>query len=416
MGVGCCLEAGEGMPLTAVHPKLGTVDASLVTDETWATIHKVRPRPMLTCRGCEGRMQARRSSLGLRFFAHDRTEPTCPSNGETPEHRALKHTIAQAIREANSTAEVEGAPGPGDRGGWRADVLASTPDGRRIAFEAQLASMTTAEGEERTDRYANDGIETVWITTKHASWLFQLPGVRVDESNGVVHATRGCAVFGGEGWQTRDDAFFGRLIASLLSGRVRPICLPYVSESYLRGEQPVLKFHDDAVVLAPTNQVGRYEEQQKGEAEEAVVEEERRARHRRNREALVERQRSILPVAAAKTHRAMPDGHSLWAGIPSALVEDIRSLKREGALGNERTAWGVPLWSGADRRDLTLQAVVCPVADRITDGLAMNWRKRNITVFVETPSEAQRLNAKLKWELGKIHVVGAVPPRHRGDP
>ena len=98
------------MPLTAVHPKLGTVDASLVTDETWATIHKVRPRPMLTCRGCEGRMQARRSSLGLRFFAHDRTEPTCPSNGETPEHRALKHTIAQAIREAYPTAEIEAVP------------------------------------------------------------------------------------------------------------------------------------------------------------------------------------------------------------------------------------------------------------------------------------------------------------------
>jgi hypothetical protein len=410
------VEAGEAMPLTAVHPKLGTVDASLVTDETWATIHKVRPRPMLTCRGCEGRMQARRSSLGLRFFAHDRTEPTCPSNGETPEHRALKHTIAQAIREANSTAEIEVAPGPGDRGGWRADVLASTPDGRRIAFEAQLASMTTAEGQERTDRYADDGIETVWITTKHASWLFQLPGVRVDDANGIVRATRGCAVFDGERWRTRDDALFGRLIASLLAGRVRPLHLRYLSESYLRGKQSVLKFHDDVVILAPTEQVDRYNEQQKREAEQALVEEMQRARHQQNREALVERQRSILPTAAAKTLRVMPDGHSLWAGIPPAPVKDIRSLTPEGSIGNEATAWGVPLWTGTDKRNLFLQAVVCPVADRITDGLAANWRKRNITVFVETPREDQRLNEKLKWKSGKIHIVGAVPARLGADP
>lgn len=63
---------------------------------------------------------------------------------------------------------IEAQPASGDHGGWRADVLAVTPDGKRFAFEAQLAAMTAAEGIERTERYQRDQIETVWFTTKNA--------------------------------------------------------------------------------------------------------------------------------------------------------------------------------------------------------------------------------------------------------
>jgi len=52
-------------------------------------------------------------------------------------------------------------------------------NGTRVAFEAQLASMTLAEGEERTARYGTDGITTFWVTTGTPPWLWRLPGFRI---------------------------------------------------------------------------------------------------------------------------------------------------------------------------------------------------------------------------------------------
>lgn len=61
-------------------------------------------------------------------------------------HRLLKLQLASAIRDAGWYAELEVA---GE--GWRADVLATSPDGtRRMAWEAQLAQITVDELRERT--------------------------------------------------------------------------------------------------------------------------------------------------------------------------------------------------------------------------------------------------------------------------
>ena len=61
----------------------------------------------------------------------------------------------------------------------RTNVLAIDPDShRRIAFEVQLASMSIADGLERTTRYDRDGIAAVWITTHNSPWLWALAGFR----------------------------------------------------------------------------------------------------------------------------------------------------------------------------------------------------------------------------------------------
>lgn len=79
-------------------------------------------------------MHAKVSPRQLRFFAHDAAREECPLNGETPDHRLLKSAIAAAVRAAGWNAVLE-AEGPQRR--WRADVLATSPDGRRrVAWEA----------------------------------------------------------------------------------------------------------------------------------------------------------------------------------------------------------------------------------------------------------------------------------------
>jgi competence protein CoiA len=112
----------------------------------WEAIHRARPRAPLTCRECGHGLHAKLSPKGLRFFAHDRAAPTCSLVGETMAHRLLKLQLASAIRDAGWYAELEVA---GE--GWRADVLATSPDGtRRMAWEAQLAQITVDELRERT--------------------------------------------------------------------------------------------------------------------------------------------------------------------------------------------------------------------------------------------------------------------------
>ena len=151
------------MPLVAQGPG-GLLDATLVdlgTGTAWDSIHRVRPRVALTCQACGGSMHAKVSPRGSRFFAHDVARSDCPLNGESPDHRLLKSAVAAAVRAAGWHATLE-ATGPDLR--WRADVLATSPDGsRRVAWEAQLAQQHDDDTRARTDRYTRDGVEVVWI-------------------------------------------------------------------------------------------------------------------------------------------------------------------------------------------------------------------------------------------------------------
>ncbi|MFF3113607.1 competence protein CoiA [Kitasatospora sp. NPDC057904] len=174
------------MPLTALHPSHGTLDATvddLGAGLHWSTVHRAKPRPDLRCPACAGLVHAKTSHRGLRFFAHDTVQPHCPSTGESLEHHHLKRALAHAARTAGWHAAVEV---PGD--GWRADVLATAPDGRRLALEAQLSPITTADIEMRTRRYAAAGVDSCWVTTTRAPWLLAVPSlqVRQDEADWVV--------------------------------------------------------------------------------------------------------------------------------------------------------------------------------------------------------------------------------------
>ena len=107
------------------------------------------------------------SQLGTQYFSHFSNSECQAFEGgrESPEHLAAKAAVAKAARAAGWTATIE-HPAP-DRS-WIADVLIEE-DGRRIALEVQLASQTDAEFTRRTSRYAQAGIETIWLVNARNS-------------------------------------------------------------------------------------------------------------------------------------------------------------------------------------------------------------------------------------------------------
>ncbi|MBP8532122.1 hypothetical protein GWI24_02605 [Streptomyces sp. MK37H] len=193
---------GEGyqVPMTAMHPERGRIDATaegLGCDWSWSAIHRVRPRVPLTCPECGRGLRAKVSRRGLRFFAHDPGSPTCSLTGETMEHRLLKLELVLAAREAGWHAELEV---PAASGRWRADVLATSPDGpQRMAWEAQLSPITAYDITQRTERYAADGVAVCWVATHRRPWLGEVPGVRArppsDEPESQWQVTEGLARF-----------------------------------------------------------------------------------------------------------------------------------------------------------------------------------------------------------------------------
>lgn len=166
------------MPLTAVYADAGVLDLTSDTvhdDVPWSALHRARPRPPLTCRECGHGLHAKVSRTGMRFFAHDAGAPMCALAGESLAHRLLKVELASAIRAAGWHAELEVA---GD--GWRADVLATSPDGTvRMAWEAQLAAATIDELTERTATMTASGLRVCWITDKDRPFIGHVPSVRI---------------------------------------------------------------------------------------------------------------------------------------------------------------------------------------------------------------------------------------------
>ena len=173
------------MPLTAVHAHAGLLDVTLGdlgAPVRWESLHRAQPPAPLTCRACSAPMSAKMSKLGQRFFAHRAGGSDCPTGRETIAHRLLKVELASAVRAAGWHAELE-VPGRG----WRADVLATRPDGgRRFAWEAQLASIRAVDLQLRTSTMAADDVEVCWVTDKDVPWLTQVPSIRITEAQPTV--------------------------------------------------------------------------------------------------------------------------------------------------------------------------------------------------------------------------------------
>ncbi|MFD8557366.1 competence protein CoiA [Streptosporangium canum] len=170
------------MSFTALHPELGRIDATL-TDLgqglSWESVYRTRPRIELTCPECGYGVHAKLSPRRTRYFAHDPGRPPhCQLAVESADHHLLKLVLAEAIRHAGWSADLE-VPAPD--GSWRADVMAtSVADGDRMAWEAQLSPITEDDIRMRTDRYADDGIEVCWVSSRdRVPWLCTVPAIAV---------------------------------------------------------------------------------------------------------------------------------------------------------------------------------------------------------------------------------------------
>lgn len=173
------------MPLTA---SLGdqSLLAPLLPSEAWHELKGHRPRPVLSC-GATAIVKT--SHRGTQFFAH-KISCDVEHKGETLQHLRLKTAIVRAAAALgwNARAEVR-APD----GSWIADVLVEK-DGRRVAFEVQIASQNLERYRERQLRYARDGVECFWITSRvNTDHLVGVPALRVDPNADellVAHRSR----------------------------------------------------------------------------------------------------------------------------------------------------------------------------------------------------------------------------------
>lgn len=137
------------------------VIAPLLEDAEWQRCIDIsRSHPdALIHRVTREQMYPRTSRLGLRHFAH--RAGMHGTNPESMQHQMLKAVIAHHLQEQGCTVDIE-APAPD--ASWIADVLTTSPTGARHAWEIQLSRQAEDEFRQRTDRYRDAGIETVWIT------------------------------------------------------------------------------------------------------------------------------------------------------------------------------------------------------------------------------------------------------------
>lgn len=349
-------------------------------------------------------MTAKVSVRGLRFFAHRPTGPPCPGKGETMEHRLVKAALADAVKAAGWNAELEAHPDRGDTGGWRADVMAARPDGvRRIAFEVQLAGMTVDEGNRRTDRYAVDGVETIWVTTKHARWLHRLPSVRVvTDSQAGWTVDRGVATWEDGHWSGGARRSLRNVVKGMLQASVVRHDVTGLVEGVARGTGTVEIWHDHAIALVSA---GTLMDEDRFERRRAVERAERE-RHERRIEALRHRQAAVLPALVGDALHAAGPGQGVFVGVPGVRVVPGRLPDPVDAGGNESTAFGVVAWVGS-RRLRRLFGVGSPVVGRISPSLVRSWARRGVEVYAADAAEKVRL----EHALGTAVAVRVANPR-----
>lgn len=403
------------MPLTAIAPEGYDLDATDCPDGTWTAIHRRRPRVELCCRGCGATMHAKVSSAGSRFFAHDSENPDCPSLDETPEHRELKRRIAAIVRGLGCVAVIEAAPSIGDQGGWRADVLGISPDGRRVAFEVQLAPMTVEEGIERTERYARDGVQCVWLSPRHAHWIGSLPSCHLTDVDGQLVIDRGLGRLDTTGvirWIPAGAVALDKLARGMLSGRVTTANQAALTEEV--GERVI--YTPNATLLVSTRDVEALAQaraaQARQRAEEAGRREEearRQAGHAANLKLLYQRQERVLQHAIDDAAVTLDPG-SIWLGIPPAAWNGELPVERTLARGSDKTGGGAAIWATDSSGERRLWAVVCPIASKSTPSLGRSWRRRGVRVYTETRKEAERLSASLDWRAADLLTRTEEPP------
>ncbi len=173
------------VPLVAVDTSQGALllDATSASEEEWGLVHRRGGRAWLQCRTCTHPLDAKEMSRsGLRFFAHAPGSPDCATKGESARHLFLKSLFAKTFRAAGWDAELEV-----QGNGWRADVLVSSPHGRRLAVEVQLAGISVADVEERAARHCRSGVDTLWVVEgRRPLWAIRAPNLLVNAVDDVI--------------------------------------------------------------------------------------------------------------------------------------------------------------------------------------------------------------------------------------
>jgi hypothetical protein len=291
--------------------------------------------------------------------------------------------------------------------------------GRRVAFEVQLAALTIADARSRTARYSADEIQTIWLTTRSAPWVWAVPGCRLVQQPHAVDATpppgfaaaAGLAKLVDDAWQIPPAVDLQRVIAGILASTIVSFAIGDLREEVPHGQGMRMLWHDDATALVPFAHMSRgrelARERERAEAR-AWAEAERiradRATHRRNLDALYERQEHLAPIAVAHATDALGPGEHVWIGVPPTRVLPGMACGRVSAAGNDKTAQAATVWIGHDRDTLRLFAVCSPVAGLVTAGLAASWRSRRVRVYVAEENEARRVAAALRCSASTLRL------------
>ncbi|MFD9496871.1 competence protein CoiA family protein [Streptomyces sp. NPDC060005] len=329
---------GSAVSFTAVHADRGRLDASLPDlgcGWDWSAIHRVRPPAPLVCRECSHGMHAKTSPLGLRFFAHAPGAPTCTLAEESMAHHLLKLELAQAARAAGWMAELE-VSGPDGR--WRADVLASTANNRRVALEAQLASITAAEIRARTQRMGAYGVRAYWFSDRNRiPWLGAVPSVRLTRQGEGLVVVEPMARFTGAYWDPEPSMPLSEFVGRILTWRF----VSHAPRTPQHVVRPVTRlWAHPKCVLAEAKKLRDEEKQQR-----AAQEEQERAEWRgyaRREAALAERMaRSDPDRAALARHSARLPG--IERAIAHTAAMFLTRVTIGWSVGDSRYSSGVPL-------------------------------------------------------------------------
>ncbi|MFF2149276.1 competence protein CoiA family protein [Kitasatospora sp. NPDC058190] len=300
------------MAFTAVHALRGRLDASrddLGCGWSWAAVHRARPRVPLACPDCGHSVHAKLSPRRrMRFFAHDPGAPRCALARESMDHHLIKLDLATEVRAAGWFAELEARAADGT---WRADVMAVSPIGSRMAWEAQLSAITPDGIRERTERFARHGVPVCWVTTGPRPWLGMVPSIRVappgevpDGAAGAWDVAAGLAWFRAEppgrgGWEGV-SAPLGDFVSAVLAGRTVPVRTPAYGPYRLRADQRLWDTHwSTPAHAAAALEYERTERERTARAEQA--ERERQAASARREEAWRQERARRIRLAAPAT-------------------------------------------------------------------------------------------------------------------
>ena len=136
-----------------------------VKDANWQRV-LTKDYHWLRCQDCQHRMFRKPGRVRKPHFAHYKGRTKACNNpwqSESDEHKLLKWEVADAIAELPGwLVELE----KGQGGKYIADVLATSDEGWRVAFEIQLSPQELSAAQERDVSRAEFGIECVWVSLK----------------------------------------------------------------------------------------------------------------------------------------------------------------------------------------------------------------------------------------------------------